>query len=261
MNLGLEEKPVLVLASSGGLGRGVATEFAREGARVMLFARSEETLKETAAAIGDETGNPPLYTVGDLTRPEDVAAAVDRTVSEFGGLWALFNNTGGPPAGPFEKFSDEDWQAAFELTMLGYVRAIRAALPHLKVGGGRIVNNSSASTKQAIDGLLLSNTFRAGLVGLGKTLARELGPEKILVNTVGPGRIDTERVAHLDQLWAEQAGISYTDQRHQAETSIPLGAYGEPADFARIVVFLCSEANAYLTGQNLLIDGGLVGAY
>ena len=90
---------------------------------------------------------------------------------------------------------------------------------------------------------------------------RELGPEKILVNTVGPGRIDTERVAHLDQLWAEQAGISYTDQRHQAETSIPLGAYGEPADFARIVVFLCSEANAYLTGQNLLIDGGLVGAY
>ena len=261
MNLGLEEKPVLVLASSGGLGRGVATEFAREGARVMLFARSEETLKETAVAIGDETGNRPLYTVGDLTRPEDVVAAVDRTVSEFGGLWALFNNTGGPPAGPFEKFSDEDWQAAFELTMLGYVRAIRAALPHLKAGGGRIVNNSSASTKQAIDGLLLSNTFRAGLVGLGKTLARELGPEKILVNTVGPGRIDTERVAHLDQLWAEQAGISYTDQRHQAETSIPLGAYGEPADFARIVVFLCSEANAYLTGQNLLIDGGLVGAY
>ena len=86
-------------------------------------------------------------------------------------------------------------------------------------------------------------------------------PEKILVNTVGPGRIDTERVAQLDQIWAEQKGITYTDQRHQSENTIPLGTYGEPADFARIVVFLCSEANAYLTGQNLLIDGGMVGAY
>lgn len=262
MNLGLTDKPVLVMASSGGLGRGVATEFAREGARVMLFARSEEKLKATADAIGTETGNTPFYTVGDITRADDVAGAVARTVAEFGGLWALFNNTGGPPAGPFERFSDDDWTKAFELTMLGYVRAVRAALPHLKAGGGgRIVNNSSASTKQAIDGLLLSNTFRAGLVGLGKTLARELGPDRILVNTVGPGRIDTERVAQLDRLWAEQKGISYPDQRQQSESAIPLGAYGEPADFARVVVFLCSEANAYLTGQNLLIDGGMVGAY
>lgn len=261
MNLGLQDKPVLVMASSGGLGRGVATEFAREGARVMLFARSEDQLRETAAEIETETGNAPCYTAGDITSAEDVAGVVERTESEFGGLWALFNNTGGPPAGPFEKFSDEDWQAAFELTMLGYVRTIRAALPHLKRDGGRIVNNSSASTKQAIDGLLLSNTFRAGLVGLGKTLARELGPDRILVNTVGPGRIDTERVAQLDEIWAEQKEISYEEQRRQSEASIPLGGYGQPADFARIVVFLCSEANAYLTGQNLLIDGGMVGAY
>lgn len=261
MNLGLTDKPILVLASSGGLGRGVATEFAREGARVMLFARSEERLAATADAIAAETGNRPLFTSGDITSADDVTRAVDRTVAEYGGLWGLFNNTGGPPAGPFDQFSDADWQKAFELTMLGYVRAIRAALPHLKKHGGRIVNNSSASTKQAIDGLLLSNTFRAGLVGLGKTLARELGKDKILVNTVGPGRIDTERVAQLDQIWAEQKGITYTDQRHQSENTIPLGFYGQPADFARIVVFLCSEANAYLTGQNLLIDGGMVGAY
>jgi len=261
MYLGLTDKPILVLASSGGLGRGVATEFAREGARVMLFARSEEKLVATADAIEAETGHRPHYTVGDITTAEDVTRAVDRTVAEFGGLWGLFNNTGGPPAGPFDQFSDADWLKAFELTMLGYVRAIRAALPHLRKNGGRIVNNSSASTKQAIDGLLLSNTFRAGLVGLGKTLARELGKDKILVNTVGPGRIDTERVAQLDQIWAEQKGITYTDQRHQSENSIPLGMYGQPADFARIVVFLCSEANAYLTGQNLLIDGGMVGAY
>ena len=162
MQLGLTGKPVLVLASSGGLGRGVATEFAREGARVMLFARSEERLAATADAIAAETGNRPGYIAGDLTAPADVARAVEHTVAEFGGLWALFNNTGGPPAGPFDQFTDDDWQKAFELTMLGYVRAIRAALPHLRAGGGgRIVNNTSASTKQAIDGLLLSNTFRS----------------------------------------------------------------------------------------------------
>lgn len=262
MNLGLQDKPVLVLASSGGIGRGVATELAREGAKVMLFSRSEDKLAETAAAIAEETGNTPLFTAGDIASAEDVEDAVEKTASEFGGLWALFNNTGGPPAGPFDQFDDAAWQSAFEVTTLGYVRAIRAALPHLRSGGGgRIVNNTSASTKQAIDGLLLSNVFRAGLVGLGKSLARELGPDKILVNTVGAGRIDTDRVEQLDNIWAGQKGISYEEQRKQSEGGIPLGHYGEPTDFGKVVAFLCSEANAYLSGQNLLIDGGMVAAY
>lgn len=262
MNLNLQDKAVLVLASSGGIGRGVATEFAREGARVMLFARSEEKLAEAAAAIEAETGNRPLHTVGDITDPASIEAVVERTVAEFGGLWALFNNTGGPPAGAFVQFDDSAWQSAFELTMLGYVRAIRATLPHLKAGGGgRIVNNTSVSTKQAIDGLLLSNVFRSGLVGLGKSLARELGPAGILVNTVGPGRIDTARIEQLDTIWADKAGISPEEQRSRAQAGIPLGKYGEPADFGRIVAFLCSEANAYLSGQNILIDGAMVEAY
>lgn len=262
MDLGLADKGIVVLASSGGIGKGVATEFAREGAKVMLFARSEEKLAEAADAIADETGNRPVFTVGDITSKADVEGAVNRAAAEFGNLWALFNNTGGPPAGKFEQFDDETWQSAFELTMLGYVRAIRAALPHMKKGGGgRIVNNTSVSTKQAIDGLLLSNVFRSGLVGLGKSLARELGPDGILVNTVGPGRIDTERIEQLDTIWADQKGISYEDQRKDSEASIPLGCYGEPADFGRIVTFLGSQANAYLTGQNILIDGALVEAY
>lgn len=262
MNLHLQDKAVLVLASSGGIGRGVATEFAREGARVMLFARSADKLAATADAIAEETGNRPLHVVGDLTDPDSVAEAVERTVEEFGGLWALFNNTGGPPAGSFDKFDDAAWQSAFELTVLGYVRAIRAALPHFRAGGGgRIVNNTSMSTKQAIDGLLLSNVFRSGLVGLGKSLARELGRDGILVNTVGAGRIDTDRIASLDQTWAEKAGITIEEQRAKSEKAIPLGVYGEPADFARTVVWLGSGANQYVTGQNLLIDGGLSEAY
>lgn len=262
MNLGLQDKAALVLASSGGIGRGVAMELAREGARVMLFARSEDRLIESANQIEAETGYRPLYTVGDITNAAAIESAVKNTVKEFGGLWALFNNTGGPPAGGFSQFDDAAWQSAFELTMLGYVRAIRAALPHLKAGGGgRIVNNTSVSTKQAIDGLLLSNVFRSGLVGLGKSLARELGPEGILVNTVGPGRIDTDRIEQLDTIWAGKAGISYEEQRAKSQASIPLGKYGVPADFGRIVAFLCSEANAYLTGQNILIDGAMVEAY
>jgi len=262
MDLHLQDKPVLVLASSGGIGLGVATEFAREGAKVMLFARSADKLAAAADAIAAETGNRPLFTVGDLTDPAGVAGAVARAANEFGGLWALFNNTGGPPAGGFEAFDDADWQSAFELTVLGYVRAIRAALPHFRAGGGgRIVNNASVSTKQAIDGLLLSNVFRTGLVGLGKGLARELGREGILVNTVGAGRIDTDRVAALDAMWARKAGIAPEEQRAKSQASIPLGRYGAPADFARAVAWLCSGANRYVTGQNLLIDGGMTEAY
>ena len=262
MDLALQDKSVLVFASSGGIGRGVATEFAREGANVMLFARSEEKLAATAEAIAAETGRRPLYTVGDLTDAASVAGAVERTVVEFGGLWALFNNTGGPPAGGFDQFDDAAWQSAYELTVLGYVRAIRAALPYLRQGGGgRIVNNASVSTRQAVDGLLLSNVFRSGLVGLGKSLARELGRDGILVNTVGAGRIDTERIEALDSIWAEKAGITREEQRRKAQGSIPLGRYGEPAEFAKAVVWLCSGANGYVTGQNLLIDGGLTEVY
>ncbi|MDF1850933.1 MAG: SDR family oxidoreductase [Verrucomicrobiales bacterium] len=262
MDLGLKDKGVVVLASSGGIGKGVAMELAREGARVMLFARSEDKLAETAEAIATETGNRPSFVVGDLCEAGAVEAAVDQAASEFGNLWALFNNTGGPPPGGFEQFDDAAWQSAFELTLLSYVRAIRASLPHMRNGGGgRIVSNTSVSTKQAIDGLLLSNVFRSGLVGLGKSLARDLGPEGILVNTVGPGRVDTERIEQLDTIWAEKAGISFEQQREQSQQAIPLRKYGEPADFGRIVAFLCSESNAYLTGQNILIDGAMVEAY
>lgn len=262
MDLGLAGKGVLVLASSGGIGRGVAAEFAREGARVMLFARSGDKLAAASDAIAAETGNRPLHFVGDVSDPEAVAAAVDRAAAEFGGLWALFNNTGGPPAGGFDAFGDDAWQAAFESTLLGYIRAIRAALPHFRAGGGgRIVNNASVSTKQAIDGLLLSNVFRSGLVGLGKSLARELGRDGVLVNTVGAGRIDTDRIAALDAVWAERDGITPAAQRARSEGAIPVGRYGQPADFAKAVVWLASEANAYVTGQNLLIDGGMTEVY
>ncbi len=258
MELGLKNKAALVMASSGGIGQGVALELAREGAQVMLFARNEEKLIVTQKLIAEQTGNQPAYTVGDISDPDAITNVLDRTATEFGDLWALFNNTGGPPAGTFDSFTDDEaWQAAFELTLLSYIRVIRAALPHMRKSGlgGRIVNNTSISTKRVIDNLILSNTFRMGIVGLSKTLARELGPENILVNVVSPGRIDTDRIAHLDNLVAEKQNREACDVRAAAEATIPLGRSGSPQEFGKTVAYLCSQANTYLSGQNLVIDG------
>jgi len=262
LNLGLKNKPVLVMASGSGIGQGVAIEFAKEDAKVMLFDKSEHSLKEACDKIYELTKNKVEYTVGDITKLEDIENVVNRTNEQFGSLFALFNNTGGPPAGDFDKFDDKAWQDAFELTLLSYVRSIRAVLPIMrKAGQGRIVNNTSSSTKRVIDNLILSNTFRTGIMGLSKSLSRELGPDNILINIVGPGKIATERVKYLDSLKAEKEEISLEEFQEKNAKTIPLGRYGSTEDMAKIVVFLCSEANAYITGQNILIDGGSIQAY
>lgn len=262
MNLGLTDKPVIVCASSAGLGRATALEFAREGARVMLAARRETELQRTAAAIEAATGRAPRHTVADLTKPGDIARLVDATGAAFGGVYALINNSGGPPAGTFDQCDDAAWQHAFELNLLSYIRTIRAVLPHLRRGGGgRIVNFTSSSVKSPLENLILSNTFRTGVLGLTKTLAGELGPEGILINVLGPGRVQTDRLAQLDQRRAAQTGLSVEQVRTAAMKAIPLGRYGTPAEFARTAVFLASPANTYVTGQALLVDGGLTKAY
>ncbi len=262
MNLGLEKKPVLVMASSSGIGFGVALEFAREKADVMLFGRSEENLKKASEEIYALTQKKVEYTVGDMTNKEDIEKAVARTNDIFGSIYALFNNTGGPPAGKFDDFDDEAWIDAFELTMLSYIRATRAVLPIMrKADQGRIVMNTSSSVKRVIDNLILSNAFRTGILGLSKTLSRELAPENILVNVVAPGKIATERVAYLDSIKAERTGTPLEEFQEKNAKSIPSGRYGSIEEMAKLVVFLCSEANTYITGQNILVDGGMVQAY
>lgn len=262
MDLGLSEKPVLVAASSAGLGRAAALEFAREGARVMLTSRREAVLRETAASIAAQTGREVRYCVADWTKAEDIARTVAETVAAFGGLYALVNNGGGPPAGTFDQFDDAAWQKAFELNLLSYIRSIRASLPHLRAGGGgRIVNFTSSSVKSPLENLILSNTFRTGVLGLSKTLAAELGKDGILVNVVGPGRIQTERIEQLDTFRANKTGSTLEQVRAEASKAIPLGRYGQPAEMARLAVFLASPANSYITGQTVLVDGGMVKAY
>jgi 3-oxoacyl-[acyl-carrier protein] reductase len=262
MDLGLKGKSVLVLAASKGLGRATAEAFASEGASVIISSRNEEELKVVASEMQEQTGNSNIYYKKcDVTNPLDMKDLVQFTVEKNGTVDVLVNNAGGPPAGEFMNFDDTAWQQAFELNLLSFIRAIREVLPYMKKQkSGHIINFTSSSMKQTLDNLILSNTFRAGVVGLAKGLSQELARDNILINTIGPGRIATDRVAHLDQVQAENLGKSYEEVKAQSEKSIPLGRYGRPEEFAKHVVFLCSGANTYVTGQTLLVDGGLVKA-
>lgn len=262
MDLGLREKSVVITAASKGLGKGTALQFASEGAHVLISSRNEKELKKAKEEIQAQTGNQHVdYVVCDVTNPESIKNLFAKAVELNGTVDVLINNAGGPPAGSFDKFDDEGWQKAFELNLLSFVRTIREALPHMrKQGGGHIVNFASSSIKQTLDNLILSNTFRAGIVGLAKSLSQELARDNILINTVGPGRIDTDRVAELDHIRADKLNVSYDELRATTEKSIPIGRYGTPKEFASMVVFLCSQANTYVTGQAFVVDGGLVKA-
>ena len=261
MELGLEGKVAIVMASSSGLGKAIAGEFLKEGARVVMASRSEEKLVLAAREISRDMDITPLYKTCDITNPEDIRKLVDFAVGELGPVSILVNNAGGPPAGTFDKFEDETWQKAFELNLLSYVRTIRAVLPYMKQQKwGRIINSTSSSVRQVIENLILSNTFRLGVIGLTKTLAQELAPSNILVNAIGPGRFNTERIRQLDRALAEKKGMDVEDVARQSLSRIPLGRYGEPEEYGRLAVYLCSEANTYITGQTVLADGGMVRA-
>lgn len=262
MDLGLKGKVALVLASSSGLGKGIATELAREGALLMLSGTNAEKLRRAQQEILDETGLKPETFAGDLLNEGDILSLVKQTEERLGPVYALVLNSGGPRPGGFDALSDSDWQQGFELCLLSYIRAIRAALPGMKAaGGGRILCNTSSSIKRVLEGLILSNTFRLGVVGLAKTLSRELGGEGILVNVIGAGQFKTERVDSLDRERAKKANMTVQEWEAVTTAGIPLGRYGATDEFGRLAAFLCSPANTYITGQSILADGGMVMAY
>ena len=259
MELGLKNKVAVVGASSKGLGRAIALGLAEEGAKVTICARNAETLEATAAEIRKKTGAEVLAVPTDVSQPDQVKALIDDAADRFGGIDILVNNAGGPRAGRFADLSPEDYQAALNLNLLSTINLCRAVVPIMRPrGGGRIINLTSVSVKQPIDGLMLSNMARTGVIGFAKTLALELAADKILVNNVCPGIIFTDRIQQLATVRAKEAGVPFDQAIANMTKDIPLGRIGDPQEFANLVVFLASERASYITGATIQVDGGLV---
>ncbi len=256
MDLGITGKVALVAAASQGLGKASAAALAREGVRVAILSRREESLREVAQEIGAA-----LVVACDLSRKESIAAAVERTGRELGPVEILVNNCGGPPAGGFDTLTEEQWYASFEQVFLSALRLTRAVLPGMRLRKwGRIVNIVSSSVEQPIPGLMLSNAFRPALAGWAKTLASEVAADNILVTSVAPGRILTARMENIDRATAERSGRTLEEVQNAGVQAVPLKRYGRVDEFGSVVAFLASGKASYLTGSVVRVDGGAISA-
>ncbi len=258
MDLGLAGKVALVAASSKGLGKASALALAREGARVTVCARTQAELETAAQEIRAETGADVLAVPADLTSAEGIRAVVAATVERFGGVDVLVSNSGGPPRGQFWEFSDEDWQQAFEIVTLSFVRFVRAAVPHMRARGwGRIIGIQSSSVKQPVDGIDLSNGIRPGIAGLVKALAPDLAKDGITINLVLPGMFLTSRIAAGAGISAE-ADQALMEQLAPLAATIPMRRLGQPIELGNLVAFLASQQASYITGASYQVDGGSI---
>ena len=242
MDLRLAGRTAIVCGASSGIGLAIAERLSEERANVVMFARRRELLEREAERLGA------LAVRGDLRSPSDLKRLVDRTLAAFGGVDVLVNNGGGPPRGTALELADDDVESAVELLLLSALRLTRLCLPHLRrSAAGRVVNIESSSVREPIDSLALSNSVRPGVIGWAKTLAREVGPDGITVNSIAPGRIATERLAEV-----------YPDGPTDEDlATIPLRRLGQPREIADVVCFLASEAAGYVTGTVIAVDGGL----
>ncbi len=257
MDLGLEGRVALVGGASRGIGKAVALGLAREGARVAICARGEETLEEAAAEIRAATGAEVLPVTCDMADAGDIRRFVAATADAFGRLDVVVNNAGGPPPGPFDAHDEAAWQHALNQNFLSVARTVREALPHLRAaGGGRIVNVTSVAAKEPIPGLVLSNAARLAVVGLAKTLSRELGPDGITVNNICPGLTLTDRMRELHGTRARAEGRSLDEALAEEARRIPLRRLAQPEDVAALVVFLASGPARHITGTTIQVDGG-----
>ncbi|MBN2054268.1 SDR family oxidoreductase [bacterium] len=250
MDLGISGKIAAVAASSKGLGFAAARELAREGVRVGICSSNEQRVAHAIRMLREDTGAEVAGTVADLATADGPAAFISFVTSELGAPDILVTNNGGPPATTHETTTERHWAAAYDMTLMSCVRLVTAALPAMKERRwGRIVNITSVSVKQPIDGLLLSNALRAGIVGYARTLANEVGAFGITVNNVCPGYTRTERLQEL-------ARTRNDDFLAQLGTRIPLGRIGEPEELAALITFLASTRAAFITGATIPVDGG-----
>jgi 3-oxoacyl-[acyl-carrier protein] reductase len=259
VDLGLKGKVALVAASSKGLGRAVAEELAAEGAHLVMCARGEGTLEQTAESIRRKSGVKVVAVAADVSDPRDAARVVKAAFDQFGRVDILVTNSGGPPSGSFESFTPEVWDAATRLLLRSAVELTRAVLPGMKERRwGRILNVTSIAAKQPIEGLMLSNSIRAAVIGFARTLANEVAPFGVTVNNLLPGYTRTDRVEELARAAGGKTGGSNTDIVSKWEKEIPMGRLGEPREFAALAAFLASERASYITGSSIAVDGGWI---
>jgi 3-oxoacyl-[acyl-carrier protein] reductase len=259
MDLGLKGKVALVAAASRGLGRAVAEELATEGASLVLCSRRAETINQTASEIGSATRADILALPCDVSKAEDVGRLVQSGLERFGRIDILVTNAGGPPAGKFESLSQDQWEAATRLTLFSAIELTRQVLPGMKERRwGRILNITSIAVKQPVDNLILSNSLRAAVTGLARTLANEVATFGVTVNNIMPGYTRTERVEELAGMMAEKEGITPKDFIARWEKEIPMRRLGKPREFAALAAFLVSERAAYITGTSIPVDGGWI---
>jgi 3-oxoacyl-[acyl-carrier protein] reductase len=259
MELGLKGRVAIVAAASKGLGCAVATELAREGAEVAICARSAANLEKAASSIRQAGGREVFWQALDVTDAARVQAFVAAVEKRYGRVDICVTNAGGPPAKTFLEISAEEWNAAVSLTLLSAVYFAREVLPRMRKNKwGRLVTITSVSVKQPIEGLLLSNSIRAAVAGLARTLANEFGADGITVNNVCPGYTLTERLDELAETLAQGGGVSREKILERWSSQVPLGRLGKPEEFAALVVFLVSERASYINGASIAVDGGWV---
>ena len=254
MNLGLKDCRAFVAGASRGLGKACAKSLADEGARVFVCSRDVARIELAAAeirAVG--------CSAADMSRAAEVKRVVAEAIAALGGLDILVTNAGGPPTGPFEDTRDDAWDIAYALTLMSAVRLIQAALPALKASGrGRIVNLTGYGVKEPMTDLVVSDSVRAGV--MAKTIASDLAPFGITVNNIAPGPIMTDRLIAIHTARAKDLGITLDEQLRRFSETVPVRRMGQPEEIGDLCAYLCSLQAGYLTGQSIVVDGGITRA-
>lgn len=261
MDLGLRGKKALVTAASRGLGLATARALALEGARVALGARKAARMDAEASDLAARGQTEAFGVEMDLFEPKSIAGAVATVIERLGGLEILVINTPGPAAGPFLTLSRQEWRKAIDMIVMPAVDVLHAALPHMRLSGGRVLFITTVGVKVGQPNMVLSNATRLALAGIAKTLSIEHARENLLVNCLCPGPIDTDRMEELIARTSEQQNISREDARAVWLNEVPLGRMGRAEDFGKLAAVMVSDAASFVTGVTLAIDGGKSRAY
>lgn len=259
MDFGIAGKVALVTAASRGLGKAVALQLAREGAKVAICSRDKEKIEAAAKNISDQTGVTVSAYVADVTQDDHVEQLVQAVAAQFGSVDILVTNAGGPPGGMAADFTVNDYRKAAELNLMSAISLTYAALPYMKKNKwGRVIAITSVAARQPIETLILSNTVRAGVLGFTKTLSAQVATEGITINAVCPGYTKTERIEELAAMFEEKGHGTREEYYRKVEVNVPMGRMGTTEEFANAVAFLASDCASYITGVALPIDGGWV---